>query len=145
MPHFGFLQPEWPTIFIAAAKAEAHVYPDPRTSCFYARRALELAVEWLYASDPSLKKPYQDNLNALIYEPAFRNLVGQTIHAKIRIIKDLGNLAVHTAKPLVQTDSLNSIRELFHFCYWFARTYARESKSKPPAQLVFDANQLPKS
>ena len=41
---FAFLQAEWPDVFEAAGKAASSVYPDPRTACFYARRALELAV-----------------------------------------------------------------------------------------------------
>jgi type I restriction enzyme R subunit len=48
MSHFCFLQREWPDVFEAAGKAEAAVHPDPRTACFYARRALELLVAWMY-------------------------------------------------------------------------------------------------
>src|SRR5579884_4069526 len=145
MSHFRFLQPEWPGIFVAAAKAEVSTLPDPRTACFYARRALELAVSWLYAHDATLRTPYQENLSALIHDPAFRNLVGETLHAKTRIVKDLGNLAAHGPKPLRQADSIAAVRELLHFCYWFARTYARNPQSKPPAALTFDAARLPQS
>jgi type I restriction enzyme R subunit len=145
MSHFRFLQPEWPEIFIAAAKAEVATLPDPRTACFYARRALELAVTWLYAHDGSLKLPYQDNLSALLYEPSFRDLIGEDLQTKTRIIKDLGNLAAHSAKPLRQSDSLAAVRELFHFCYWFARTYARTPQAKPPPALTFDAARLPQT
>ena len=145
MSHFRFLQPEWPEIFIAAAKAEATTLPDPRTACFYARRALELSVAWLYSHDPTLRAPYQDNLSALIHESAFRNLTGETLHAKTRLIKDVGNLAAHSAKPLRQSDSIAAVRELFHFCYWFARTYARTPQSKPPAALTFDPARLPQT
>ena len=42
MTHFAFLQPEWPAVSEAAEKAESLVHADPRASCFYARRALEL-------------------------------------------------------------------------------------------------------
>jgi type I restriction enzyme R subunit len=45
---------------------------DPRTSIFYARRTLELALAWLYKFDRNLRLPYQDNLSALIHEPTFR-------------------------------------------------------------------------
>ncbi len=109
MPHFGFLQaePEWREVFTAAAKAEAYALPDARTGCFYARRALELAVQWLYRAEPSLKPPYDDNLATLINEPAFRNLVGQDLYTKIRIVKDLGNEAVHRPKPLAPADALD--------------------------------------
>jgi hypothetical protein len=41
--NFTFLQPEFAAIRDAATQAEAFVHADPRTACFYARRALELA------------------------------------------------------------------------------------------------------
>ena len=61
---FEFLQAEWPAVHEAAIKAAAAVHPDPRTACFYSRRALELAVAWVYKHDPALRLPYQDNLSA---------------------------------------------------------------------------------
>nr|WP_281719499.1 DUF4145 domain-containing protein [Nitrosomonas nitrosa] len=64
MSQFIFLQHEWATVFEAASKAEVAVQADPRTACFYARRALELAVGWAYKHDATLKLPYQDNLSA---------------------------------------------------------------------------------
>ena len=72
MSNFDFLQTEWPLVFEAAHRAEASAYSDARAACFYARRALELAVTWLYTHDKTFKLPYQDNLNPLIYEPSFR-------------------------------------------------------------------------
>lgn len=48
MSQFAFLECEWSAVFDAAARAEAAVNSDPRTACFYARRALELAVSWAY-------------------------------------------------------------------------------------------------
>ncbi len=44
MSQFAFLQAEWAAVFESAARAETAVHADPRTTCFYARRALELAV-----------------------------------------------------------------------------------------------------
>ena len=117
--------------------------PDPRAACFYARRTLEVAVEWLYKSDPALKLPYQDNLSALIHEPTFKAAVGAKIFIKAKLIKDLGNLAAHSHKPLQQLDSLTAVRELFHICFWLARTYAKGSK--PADGLGFNATILPKT
>ena len=51
MSQFAFLQAEWPAVFDAAGRAETAVHADPRTACFYARRALELAVAWAYKHD----------------------------------------------------------------------------------------------
>src|SRR6266404_1396543 len=123
MSNFSFLRAEWPELFEGATQAEALAHADSRAACFYARRSLELAVNWLYKHDPSLRLPYQDSLSALIYEPTFKNVVGAAVHAKARVIKDLGNLAVHTTKPVRQFDALTSVRELFHVCFWLARNY----------------------
>ena len=53
MSNFVFLTTEWPELFEATSKAETLARADARTSCFYARRSLELAVHWLYKSDAS--------------------------------------------------------------------------------------------
>jgi hypothetical protein len=105
LSNFSFLRAEWPQLFAEGQKVEALVVPDPRTACFYARRTLELAVEWLYKSDSALKLPYQVNLSALIHEPSFKNTVGAKIFVKAKLIKGLGNLAAHSHKPLQQLDS----------------------------------------
>ena len=142
MSHFVFLQHEWPDVFEAARKAEVSVHADPRTACFYARRALELAVAWTYKHDYSLKLPYQDNLSALIHEPSFKQAAGEAVFSKARVINNLGNRAVHSHRAIPADDALVSVRELFHMAYWLARTYGRAGR--PAAGLVFDAGALPK-
>lgn len=51
MSQFAFLQREWADVYDAAVRAEAAAHRDPRTSCFYARRALEIAVSWAFKYD----------------------------------------------------------------------------------------------
>ena len=142
MSNFAFLQGEWALVFEAAQKAEHHAHADARSACFYARRALELAVSWLYTHDKALKLPYQDNLSALIHEPSFQQVVGSALFTKARLVKDLGNLAVHSTKKVATTDALSATRELFHFCFWMARTYGRAGRPDPA--LSFKAELLPK-
>ncbi len=141
MSNFAFLATEWTLLHEAASKAEGAVNSDPRTACFYARRALEIAVAWLYTHDKSFRLPYQDNLSALIHEPTFRDAVGDALFTKARLIKDLGNLAVHGTKKIATSDAQSATRELFHFCYWLARTYGRTSR---PGSLTFSLDLLPK-
>jgi type I restriction enzyme R subunit len=86
MSNFAFLQTEWPLVYEAAHRAEGSAHSDSRVACFYARRALELAVTWLYTHDKTFKLPYQDNLNALIYEPSFRTGMGDALFTKARLI-----------------------------------------------------------
>jgi len=140
MSNFAFLETEWPDLHDAASKAESLAYPDARAACFYARRALDLAVHWRYKHDPALKLPYQDHLSALIHEPTFRQAVGPAVFSKARLVKDLGNLAVHSHKPVRQLDAIMAARELFHFCFWLARTYARGAE--PADGLAFDPDRL---
>ena len=142
MTQFAFLQREWPGVFEAAGKAEAAVHADPRTACFYARRALELAVAWAYKHDPALKLPYQDNLSALIHDPTFKTAAGDAVFSKARVINTLGNRAVHSHRAIPTEDALVTVRELFHVAYWFGRTYGRVAR--PAAGLAFDANALPR-
>jgi type I restriction enzyme R subunit len=142
MSNFAFLNPGWPLLLAEARKAEDLVYPDPRTACFYARRTLEIAIQWAYKSDATLKLPYQDNLSALIHEPTFVKLIGPAVHAKIVFINRSGNSAVHSTRTVTVTDSFNTVRELFHVCYWLARTYA---KAPPAPDLKFNGDLLQKS
>ena len=44
MSQCAFLEREWAAVYDSAVRAEIAVHRDPRTACFYARRALELAV-----------------------------------------------------------------------------------------------------
>ncbi|HUG66134.1 MAG TPA: DEAD/DEAH box helicase family protein [Pirellulaceae bacterium] len=143
MSNFDFLTTEWKEIHESASKAESMAIPDPRTACFYARRALELAVAWAYKYDRALKLPYQDNVSALIHEPTFKQTAGDAVFNKAKVIVTLGNRAVHTHRAIPQSDSIVTVKELFHFCYWFARLYAR--KQRPATDLTFNEQALPRT
>lgn len=109
MSHFAFLQREWPDIYDATARAERAVHFDPRTSCFCARRGLELAVAWAYKFDASLHLPYQDNVSALIHDPSFKKVAGEAIFSKAKVINTLGNRAVHGARMIPADDAVASV------------------------------------
>ncbi len=143
MSNFAFLQSEWSILYGAAIKAEELANTEARTSCFYARRTLELAVGWLYKHDKSLRLPYQDHLSALIHEPSFKATVGDAVFTKAKLIKDLGNLAVHSTRPILRTDAVTATRELFHVCYWLARTYGLRVRPAPDLRFAPDLIPLP--
>lgn len=142
MSQFIFLHGEWPAVFEAASKTEAAVHSDPRTACFYARRTLELAVDWAYKHDAALRLPYQDNLSALIHDPSFKQVAGEAVFSKARVINTLGNRAVHSHRPVPEADALAAVRELFHVAYWFAHTYGRAGRPDPG--VTFDPAALPR-
>ena len=143
MSQFAFLSVEFPEVFELASKAETLAISDPRSACFHTRLALESAVSWLYARDVSLRDPYESTLSARIHEPSFRRLAGEPIVAKARIIKDLGNAAVHETRTVAPAKAVTAIRELFHIAYWLTRTYAKGAKPAP--NLVFSPQALPRT
>jgi len=141
MSNFTFIKTDWPELYETAREAEQNVNSAPRTSCFYARRSLERAVKWLYANDSYLKQPYADNLAALIHEPTFRENLEPCLFPKILTIQKVGNQAVHSDKPISSSDSLHTLKELFHVLYWLARSYSPNAATI--GKLNFDISQIP--
>ncbi len=142
--NFAFLKTGWPTLCLEAAKAERSVVADPRTACFYARRALELSVRWLYDADRTLRRPYKDDLSAMLFEPSFVGAVEPRIRTKMDLIRKEGNAAVHRAKAIAPDEAGAVVRELFHVLYWLAHTYALRPAHAPPPGLSFDTKAIPR-
>ena len=92
---FAFLATDFPEVIAHAVTAERAAHADPRAACFYARLALEVAVNWMFASDRKLSAPYETTLAARIHEPTFRRVVGEGRFASANIIRNFGNGAVH--------------------------------------------------
>lgn len=109
----------------AAVKAENLANTDPGTACFHARKTLEIAVDWMYEFDEDLKLPYDNQLSSKIFADEFKNNMPPGVFTKVNYIRKLGNQAVHTQKPISTVDSVQVVRELFHFLYWLARTYTK--------------------
>ena len=144
MSQFQYLTNEFPELLEHAQKAEVAALSDPRGACFYARLTLETALKWLYRRDPALRHPYDRTLAALIAEPSLEALAGPKIVTKARYIKDQGNRAAHdSGKKISSQDGASTVRELFHVCYWIARTYA--TGGKPDSALAFDISKLEKT
>ncbi|BCH29601.1 restriction endonuclease subunit R [Mesorhizobium sp. L-8-10] len=137
MSNFAFLAAEFPSVHEAAVAAEKHAASDPRAAVFYAGRTVEIGVKWAFRNDPGLKLPYQDNISALLHEPSFKAIAGP-VFAKAKYINQLRNRAVHEERTVIQPgEALGAVKELFHVCFWLARTYARQAK--PAEGLAFDA------
>jgi type I restriction enzyme R subunit len=143
MSLFAFLSAEFGDVFAHATKAESMALSDPRAACFYARLALEVAVSWLYQHDGTLRDPFETTLAARIHEPSFRAIAGNALVTKARIIKDLGNTAVHETRAVQSDKAVTAVRELFHFAYWLTRTYGRGAKPNPG--LTFSPQALPRT
>jgi type I restriction enzyme R subunit len=140
MSNFAFLAAEFPAVHEAAVEAERQAGVSPTAAAFFAGKAVEIAVKWAFRADPNLKLPYQDNIAALLHEPSFRRAAGEAVFAKAKYINSLRNRAVHEEKKTSAGDAAGAVKELFHVCFWFARTYAR--KGKPADGLAFEPSAL---
>lgn len=98
MTNFSFLQskPDYALFSSACIEAEKIYATAPAMCAVGCRKALELAVKWVYSADSTMKMPYKDNLQSLIHEPTFRFAVDYNTWGKLPFIVKLGNLAVHT-------------------------------------------------
>ena len=120
MTNFGFLAEitEYTMFSAAAIEAEKVWASSPAMCAVGCRKALELAVKWVYSADNSIDMPYNENLQSLIHEPSFRFALDSQTWGKLPFIIRLGNLAVHTDRAVNKSDALLSLESLFEFIQW---------------------------
>ncbi|MDI9406109.1 MAG: DEAD/DEAH box helicase family protein [Chitinophagaceae bacterium] len=125
---YALIASQWPELHAEAVRVEQFALSDPRTSCFYARRTIELLVEWVYDNDSQLERPFAaQTLAELMYARVFCDLAGEQMR-RFRLLKDLGNKAVHRTDPIRVGDAVLAARELFQVLRWFALTYGRDQQ-----------------
>lgn len=130
MSNFAFIKATWPAIHADCHRAESYLTTDPRTACFYARRAAEELVGHLYDL-MSLPAPYKDDLAARTNDPAFKAKTGPAITQKLNLIRKLGNTAVHDTTEIPAHAALTSLRELHHVVIWAAFRYSTTPDDVP--------------
>lgn len=125
MSNFSFLENQTTyTLFSSACmEAERVLASSPAMAAVGARKALELAVKWVYSADNTMQMPYKDNLQSLIHEPSFRFALDHQAWGKLPFIVKLGNLAVHTEKQVSKSDAMLSLSGLFEFIQWIDYCY----------------------
>lgn len=117
MGNFDFVREVIPPLYEDCARAESYASTDPRSACFYSRRAIERLVDYLYAV-LSLNAPYRDDLSAKISEPEFRAKVPRHVTQKLTMIRRIANTAVHDTRQFPTDGSMQVLRELFHVMVW---------------------------
>ena len=140
MMNFSFLLQKSEYALFAPACVEAEkIYASAPAMCAVGcRKALELAVKWVYSADKTMKMPYKDNLQSLIHEPTFRFAVDSNTWGKLPFIIKLGNLAVHTERSVQSSDALASLKGLFEFVQWIDYCYGSDYQER-----VFDESLIP--
>lgn len=124
--NFDFLKilPQYESFTPACLEAEKSLVVSYASTAILTRRALELAVKWVFSYDEELKAPYQDNLSALIHDYTFRSIVDVALLPKLNYIKSLGNKAVHTNAAITREQAVLAIRNLYEFIGWIDYCYS---------------------
>ena len=128
MSNFEYLfsKPEYSLFSSAAIEAEKAFSTSPAMCAVGCRKALELAVKWVYAADKTITMPYKDNLQSLLHEPSFRFAVDRDVWSVLPSIVKAGNLAVHTGHSVSAADAVFSLRGLFDFIQWVDYCYGTD-------------------
>ena len=149
--NFSFLttQTEYTLFSSAAVEAEKVFHSSPAMCAVGCRKALELAVKWVYAADNTMQMPYKDNLQSLIHEPTFRFALDANTWGKLPFMIKLGNLAVHTERSVSTGDALASLKSLFEFIQWvdycYGSAYVERSFDDaliPKEKVVIDTKKI---
>lgn len=151
MSNFEFLKEtkEYALFAPAALEAERVYSTAPAMCAVGCRKALELAVKWVYSADNTMQMPYKDNLQSLIHEPSFRFAVDYNTWGKLPFIIKLGNLSVHTEKSVQKSDALLALQGLFEFIQWVDYCYGRNYEERkfdetfiPTEQVIIDTKKI---
>lgn len=109
-----------------AVEAEKSIAISPATCAILTRRALELAVRFVFSYDAELKLPYRDNVSSLIHESTFRGIIEPRLFPMLKYTIHLGNVAVHTNSNIKRDEAIIALRDLFEFCDWIDYSYSKE-------------------
>lgn len=142
MPNFDFLNGRQEFSLFAASAVEAEkVFATSSAMCVIGcRKALELAVKWVYTVDNGIQAPYKDNLSALIHEYTFKKQLPPLLFGKIKGIVAFGNIAVHTGKIVPPAFAVQSLKSLFEFIQWVDYSYGSDYQAR-----TFDEQRIPKT
>lgn len=128
MSNFEFLKGKknFESFTNACLEAEKSILVSPATTAILSRRALELAVKWVYSFDSDLILPYQDNISSLIHNNSFIELIDYEMLPIIKYVIKLGNVAVHTNANIKRGEAILSLNNLHKFVSWIDYCYADE-------------------
>ena len=126
MTNFDFLKKEQQfDVFADAAIAAEQVLNTDNANCVIGcRRAMEMAVKWMYSVDDSLDMPYQDKLVSLMGTDEFRDIVGIDIRRRMDLIRQVGNNAAHSVDKISREQAELCLENLYIFLDFIAYCYA---------------------
>lgn len=128
MTNFDFLKKDrqFDSFSDVAISAEKVLHIDPASCVINCRRAMEFAVKWMYSVDNSLRLPWNVKLAALINCEEFRDIVGDDIWERMKLIRIMGNNTAHKSKKITVEEATRCLENLYIFLDFVAYCYADE-------------------
>lgn len=128
MTNFDFLtkDKQFEAFAGVAVAAEKTLHIDLSTCIINCRRAMEMAVKWMYSVDGDLELPYDDRLYCLMNNEDFREIIGNDIWRRMKLIRELGNNAAHTGKKVTLEQAEHCLENLYIFMDFIACCYGEE-------------------
>ena len=120
--NFEFLRPTWPELAGLSGFAEAYAHPDPVGAITKLRVFCEQTVEWIHHKQ-RLPKPFRANLNDLLHNQPFKDVVPEVVLSKLHSLRMEGNNAAHGNKGDTTT-ALRLIREAYNIARWLHLNFA---------------------
>ena len=132
MTNFDYLksEKEFESFVDIAITAEKVFNIDIGTCVFNCRRAMEMAIKWMYSVDNDLEVPYQDSLYSLMHTDEFRDIIGIDLWRRLDLIRRYGNDAAHTSNKISENVAKLCLKNLFYFTDFIACCYGKSYQAK---------------
>ncbi|WP_341300880.1 DEAD/DEAH box helicase family protein [Lysinibacillus sp. FSL H8-0500] len=142
MTNFGFLveKEQFKNFATACVEAENSMLISPATCAILTRRALELAVKWVYQVDDAVVVPYRDNLSSLIHDRNFLSIIDEELLPMMKYVVKLGNTAVHTNATIKHDEAVLALHHLHQFIAWIDYCYADDYTAPTFNENILHAN-----
>lgn len=136
MGNFDFVAQAWPQLGEPAVRAEGYLRADPRTAATYARRAGELLTSWIFAVE-DLPRPDDESFSNLTRQREFRDCVGESVAGSLRIVRLVGNDAVHREEEVALDRARGALEQLHRVFRWLDHRYG-DPAAPTPGPFVFE-------
>ena len=126
MTNFDYLknEPKFNSFADAFIIAEKSYQIDATTCTLNCRRAMEMAIKWMYSVDNDLKTPYQSTLYSLMRSEDFQDIIDDNLYRRLDFIRINGNIAAHDNKKISNDVAELCLENLFYFMDFISCCYS---------------------
>ena len=132
MTNFDYLknEPKFNSFADAVIIAERSYQIDAATCILNCRRAMEIAIKWMYSVDEDLKTPYQSTLCSLMRSEDFQDIIDDNLYKRLNFIRINGNMAAHDNKKISDDVAKLCLENLFYFMDFISCCYSDVYKER---------------